>query len=364
MDIIAIDVGTASVSAALARKGREASEILAVLRQPFDLLNPQHTHGHDARAAHIMRRALANIFQQVHTHMPHPTTIYISFSGPFFEELEIQKTIERSIPDRPIDAKEQKEAFQLLQEEASHSNKNLQLIKGILTYQAINGYPVDNSFGFHGKILELKGSFLFLSSFLKKALEEEKETFFPKIPCFYYSDVSLLHRAVSERTLSPFPALILDVGGEITTVVLATSHDLFQSISPLFVGMRTIERHLASLLSISQTHAEALIKQYSTGVLDEAEKKRIAPILTVVLDHWWQEIQKKLGTTIHLPISVIVSGAGRDFLPLTSYLERLAKEQKFSVTPLVIPFDTLLSPRALAEGKDTILSLLLLYAGA
>ncbi len=366
MDIIAVDIGTASVSAALMRRGKHAAEIVTVLREPFDLFKHTEEDERAKRAGFVISQALRRIFSEAHRTFPHPDNIRISFSDPFFEEHQEEISIERKNADRPIHADEVASAYAELQKKAEAvAGHHLRVVSGTLTHQAINGYPIDSAAGFRGKALDLGARFLLVSAVLKDHINECVSTFFPKTPISYFAESTILARTLERAGAKKYPAIILDIGGELTSVTLVTAPSALQNLPPVFLGMRTMGRNVASVLGVAESHAEALLKQYSKGVLGEDEKNRVDQAMNTTLGRWWGEISSRLSDRVRSSIAhIALSGGGRDFPPIAEYLAHHAIGQGLTnpgIVPLAIPSEAL-SSQALSSGGDTILASLLFYA--
>lgn len=371
---MAIDLGTASVSAAIAARPSskkeshmvEKPQVIKVFRYPFNLA--------EADPNKIFINSLNNLFKDAHKESTGIDTILISLSSPLFVENDIQKKIVRKYPSSPISKEEYKNLINSFQEEAVSPQKNyLTLVNTDFLNILINGYKAPDSVpGYTGRVLELTAKAIFVSKFLKKNLDENKERFFPKSEVSYFSNSSAVFRAISALDLNS--ALVFDIGGETTSLYFVVSGKVSQS-KDLSFGVRALERRVAAFLSgpnpVSISDSESILRKYTLGVLDSPLKNRLERILDSALDEWWGGSARELEEEAALLISkkIFVTGGGADFLVFSEAIKKgFKKTYNIDTDPSVLTADLFkddfVSAGALSGGSDLVLaSLLLFYAG-
>ncbi len=362
-EIIAIDVGSASISAALARVGPRATEIVSVIRHPFDLIQNENDTQNQKRSLHVVKSALAAVFADAHQQMPHAQTLRISFAEPFFQEREVEKAIERP--------QEQKSIAQSEIDALTHDNRQadhalVSVAQSLLNFR-INGYPVAKALGYPGHILQVRIQEIAVSRPIYDDIVELKSRWYPKSDVAYFADPQVLRAALHASAFKKMPALLIDVGGEVTGFYLTKEGETPLQYPPVFIGLKTLERRIASTLRLDQAHAAALVRHFGSESLDEPLKKRIDPIIENLLKDWWESSKNALGARGLGDIAqILVSGSGRDFPPLMHYINQHANNvfsgvQTPSIDGFVFPSESLLPPKSLSRGGDIMLASLILY---
>lgn len=375
-EIIAIDIGTASVSAVLARTNPNGIvEIVSILRYPYDLLGDFVHSDKQKKVFYMLQGAITKAFADMRQKSSSVNSIRISFADPFFEERELETVITRHDAKKSITEDEINSALKdtggwnvLNAPHDSGTQTTLVNLMREVSGLKVNGYPVKEAVGCRGSTLEIRIHELSISSVLKDCIVEQKEKFYPNSRIEYYSDPSILKRAIFAKKPEQMPILVVDIGGEVTTLFVLRDFTTIQKCSPLFFGVRTLERRIATFLRIDRSHAESTVRQYSDEMLDDSVKNKIEPIIRSFLVDWYTNLRLSLknaavGTGI---AQVLVVGSGKE---INSFIEHLAsKIKEFSHEELnmkVIPFfvntDMFLPPKSLSEGGDTILASLLLY---
>lgn len=360
-EIIAIDIGTASVSAALARISEGAlTEIVSIARHPFDLLRDEEYQGGQKRATRILGDSITKIFADMHGQRKTVHDIRVSVADPFFEEREATVVIDRQDANKPIERKEIDSALE--------KNNSEYTTREIISC-FVNGYTVADAVGYRGSTLEILSRNFLISPAVKKQIEEQKEKFFPHCPMQYYSDTRLFQKTFNTSKQGPFPNLVLDIGGEVTSCFVLMDNAALAHCNPVYFGLRTLERRIESYLNIDHAHAESIVRQYSSGVLDEEMKARIDPLLGTMLSEWLAGVNDSIHARgVARGIQEInIAGAGRDLGIFNDYLSKhinilLGDDvTKPKINNFVVPTDTLFPQKSLTQGGDIVLASLILY---
>jgi len=376
--ILAVDVGTVSISAALAEKTLPDGkyEIKKVLRYFFQLIDIS-SKGKD-RNEQIMRMFLGGfnkLFADTFKLERSIDEILISFSDPFFVEKRITRGSARKHPDNPITPEEMAGLIKEMEAEATEGPKDLALAGKEMVSLRVNGYPVDNAVGYRGSTVEASGLFTLISKFLKEYVEDAKEKFFPRSTINYYSDVRVLWQVLKSTENIFEPAAVIDIGGEMTGVFFVGAvsgaanntflPDAIEHGKPVAFGVRTIERRLAAFLKTDFFEAESAFKKYTAGTLDETMRVKVSKILDSAMEDWWNSLTGSLADFKGKKILITGGGADCDFFSETIKLN-FKKYYDLDINVHVLQAeafkDYFSPPDMLKGGSDVVLASLMLYS--
>mgnify|MGYP001591194909 FL=1 len=231
----------------------------------------------------------------------------------------------------------------------------------------VSGYEVANPVGYTGKSLEIEAVFTLVSSTLKDYVAEAKETFFPGSEVRFYSDARVLRQALLATENLFDPVLTVDIGGEVTGVFWADKHTIEHAGASAF-GIRTLARRVGASFKTDLAEAEALLKKYTAGTLDEAPKVKLERALSSALADWWSffKTAKQTLPAGLLPKKAVLTGGGADFALFSSVLKDNFKAEHgidLSVQTLLAEAfrDFLNPPDTFSGGGDVILTSLLIF---
>ena len=104
---LAVDVGTASVSAALAQgNGNGFFEVIALVRHPFNLLASKVPEDREKRAGYVVSNAIHQTLREVRERVRTVDVIRIAFTGIFFREFGSVRVFSRNNANEPITSAE------------------------------------------------------------------------------------------------------------------------------------------------------------------------------------------------------------------------------------------------------------------
>lgn len=363
-----IDIGTASVSAVFATSTRDADELKTrfnigtVFHQTFNLLT--FSHGvPEARAWHVVNTALSKTFADAAAAHIHPRMIKISFASLFFKEYTVQETITRANPDRPITRAELDGIREVCKQKVAEG-KDMEMIQWRVLHEAVNGYSVADAAGYTGETLRCSFQFLFISRLLYAHIQELLERYFPSVSVTFFSDADVLVSLV-EHTPATLPSLIIDIGGEATSCYMLHADRGIIYHMPVYFGVRTLERRIATSIRIDIDEAASLLHRFTAGTLHENEWEKIQPIVESAIKDWWSALTKEISAD-HIA-SVVVAGAGRDMVFFTDMIKKQAYDvfsiQAEHVLPLMVPNDQCIPQKVFDFGGDVVLGGLLLVDG-
>ncbi len=377
--ILAIDLGTASISAVVAVRYEKKDyksiagpcEILKVLRYPIDLFGYQIS-GEEQKLPFILKDGFLKMFKDAYGVSHHIDIVLIALSDPFFLDKKLQKKIERANPDKIISKSEADAMIKSLGEIAA--TKNLFAVGREVLGVKINGYNIENAAGYKGRSLEAEMIFTLISRTLKDYIENAKEKFFPKAEARYYSDSRALWRLLKVTENFADPALVVDIGGEVTGIFWADKNNI-EHVGASAFGIRTLSRRISTSLKTDQKDTEAIFRKYTLGTLDETLKMKLERALSPALADWWTSLKNILKNTFTpasagvIPKKIIVSGGGADFALFSGFLkDSFKKDFGADIEPQILRaeafLDMLYPSGLLAGGGDIILSALILFADA
>ena len=372
--VLAVDIGTASISAVLAAAYLKENkrEILRIFRYQVNLVAYSNTKESGDRTSHLLKEKLLKAFAEASAALReisfgHIDLLLVSFSDPFFLDEKIEKKVFRANLQAPINQTEINYILKSLEEDAKHSHGSLAAASSEALAYLVNGYEVTSPIGYKAKSLEVFAALTLITPILKEYIESAKNKFFPECSVKYFSDARVLWNALRLTDNLSEPLLFLDIGGEVTGVFLASSAGI-EHIGAATFGIRTLERRISASFGMDHLDAEAMLKMYTAGTLDDPKKDKIEKIISSALTDWWSEIHKallRLGIK-GLPKKAMVSGGGADFSVFPVFIKENMKE-----TDIIIlkseAFKDFFYPSSsnqgsLLGGGDVILSALLLFA--
>lgn len=249
-NVLAIDFGTASVSAAVAEKHTTGKFFVCdVWRYPYDSSDGQN-------ANRTVLTSSKKIFSDAFKFYPKIENIAVSFSGPFC----FQKTVKEEFIRESLDLAISEEEFTntLLSLENRHQ-ENLKLVSYDTLEIKVNGYAVASPVGHKGESLEVETGLLFVSPHLKNHFEEMKDIFFPASNFAFFSDSLVLKKTIL-RFFSPKKEFaVLDIGGNAS----------FFADSMFLFGLCPIEKKIRKCLSVFFSgHLDYPYERFAKKILD------------------------------------------------------------------------------------------------
>lgn len=247
--VLAIDVGTASVSAAVAEKLTNGKFFV------YDVWRCQYDASDTQASTKILLKGSEKIFYESSKFYPDIKKVVTGFSSPFFFQKTASRKFTRANPDFLISDKELIESTKNLE---SEQKDDLGLISQDILESKVDGYIVESPIGYKGEDLEIKVNFLMVSTFFKKHLEKLKDKYFPLSEFRFFSDYSILKKVVSVLFSPKEEFTILDIGGEVS---------VFDGVVFPF-GVCAIEKRVGKIFSI-----------LSSGHLDYPHERSVNKVL-------------------------------------------------------------------------------------
>src|SRR3989338_4547099 len=331
ISVLAVDIGTASISAAVSERGSDGkADILKILRYTVRLVGPavpRHNGGEQTIA--LFLSSFKKLFAEAHKVKRKLDKIVISFADPFFVEKKLTKKILRNNAKTPVSHEEIKDLIIQMEKEACDGNQELVVGGREIILMKVNGYLVGNPVGYKGSSLEISAAFTLVSKYLKDYIEQAKESIFSYVEISYYSDTRVLWHALKASDNLFEPALVIDIGGEISSLFFVDSAG-------------TIE------------------------TLDPALKMKIAKILDIASRDWWMLFKDTMKEE-RIPKKILLTGGGAGFsifietikLNFKRYYDMEVDLQAMKAEAFR---DFLKPPDAISGGGDVTLAALTLYA--
>ena len=373
-DILAVDLGTASISAAVVQRHEKASsdapaglcEVKKVLKCPLNLLGYQLS-ADAGKLPYILKDGFMKVFKDAYAVSRHADVILIALSEPFFLDKKTRREEVRLNPSKPIGQAEIDAVGKFLSEDVLALNKRLAPVGRNILAMRVNGYDVGDAVGYKGKTFEAEAIFTLVSATLKSYVDEAKEKFFPRSAISFSSDTWALWKLLKSTENLSDPVLVIDIGGEVTGVFVANKN-LIEHMGAAAFGIRTLARRTGAALKIGQEEVEPILRKYTAGALDERLKMKVDRILSAALFDWWASIKNSISAPAAFK-KILLSGGGADFSVFSVFLKDGFKKDygaEVSVEPLrAEAFSDFLDPAgALSGGGDIILAALSIFVDA
>ncbi len=263
-----------------------------------------------------------------------PEEVIMGFSGNTAKLCTHNFEFQRKEPGEKMDAGELKELVK------SVHQQSLDRIKGNLTYKekqlgiklvssdivnlSIDGYRVINPLSFRGKRVRITVSASYVLSSDYDIINSIAVALKLRLARIAYGPYAVL-KAIGAGDALNFSAVMIDVGGNITDVVVVKNGNI-QNASMFILGGHLFTKRLAHEFNLSEKNAEDLKVNYAKGRLDEKDQRRIAEMLAEDLDLWYSGVEfilQDASKEALIPAKLLCYGGGSQLPGLASTLNRL-----------------------------------------
>lgn len=310
---LAIDIGTASISAVLFSCKKDGKpDIIKIFRK-------YHKHSLSREGTAFQKSALRDLmllFKEVERLYPRIVVneIRIGLASPFYLArtltLSAKHDAKEKITENDINRIIQKGSKEI---EQDFLENTLKVFETHISRLTLNGYELARIVGRQAEDIALtiryaavKKEFLkTLSERLASATKAANIRFFT-FPVIYFS---VFHDLISQKKE---PLLFLDIGGETTEITLVENATI-REVSTLPIGVLNFIYRIAEKFNTDNDSASALLKRYSGGTLEGEAAETIKTILKNEIQKWrpafarmFEAIESKLSTTL----TVFILGGG------------------------------------------------------
>lgn len=200
----------------------------------------------------------------------------------------------------------------------------IKLVSADIVNFNIDGYRVINPLSFKGGNIKIDISSSYVSVPDFSLINDIVDDLGVRLLKVAYGPYAVI-RAIGAEDSLDFSVAMIDVGGNITDVVLVKNGNI-QSAAMFILGGRLFTRRLANKLNISEATAEGLKVKYTADNFAPGEKMKIEKILAEDIELWLSGVELVLseaGTQFLLPSKIFLYGGGSQLPELANSLHRL-----------------------------------------
>lgn len=200
----------------------------------------------------------------------------------------------------------------------------IRLVSADIVNFSIDGYRVINPLDFKGSNIKIgiSSSYVSLPDFeIITGIAHELGLRLLKIAYGPYAVI----KAIGAEDSFNFSSILIDVGGNITDVILVKNGNIHHA-GMFLLGGRLFTRRLTNKLDMAEDIAEELKVKYSRDRFSEAEKGKIGKMFAEDIDLWFSGVQLILaesGKKALLPSKIFLYGGGSRLPELANSLHRL-----------------------------------------
>lgn len=200
----------------------------------------------------------------------------------------------------------------------------IKLVSADIINFSIDGYRVINPLSFKGHNIKIGISSSYVSIPDFEIINDIADELGVRLLKIAYGPYAVIKVIGAEDALN-FSAVMIDVGGNITDVVLVKNGNI-QSAEMFILGGRLFTRRLANKLDISEKAAEELKIKYAADSFSAAEKAKIEKLFVEDIDLWLSGVElilSEAGTKFLLPSKIFLYGGGSQLPGLVNSLHHL-----------------------------------------
>jgi cell division protein FtsA len=269
-----------------------------------------------------------------------PNEVIIGFSGNTIKMFTSVFDVERKNQDSKIESYELKSIISSAHDNSIlEINKNLsqrekqegvRLISSDISDFVIDGYRIINPLNFKGGKIKVSVSSSFVLSSDFEMIEKIVGDLNLKLLKVSYGPYAVL-KAIGGQDVFGFNAIMLDVGGNITDVVMVKNGNV-QKAGMFVLGGRMFTKRIAHKFGLTEDQAEDLKIRYAKDQIDSKDSGLIAEILEQDIDLWFSGVELTLESYAEdylLPAQILVFGGSSQLPGLVASLNKL-RDKPFS----------------------------------
>lgn len=202
--------------------------------------------------------------------------------------------------------------------------EGIRLISSDVADFVIDGYRIINPLNFKGGKLKVSISSSFVLSSDFELIESIASDLNLKILKISYGPYAVL-KAIGGQDVSGFNAIMLDVGGNITDVVMVKNGNI-QKAGMFVLGGRMFTKRIARQFGLTEDQAEDLKIKYAKDLIESDDSKHIKEILEQDIELWFSGVELTLESYAQsclLPAQIMVFGGSSQLPGLVSSLNKL-----------------------------------------
>lgn len=200
----------------------------------------------------------------------------------------------------------------------------IRLVSADIVSFSIDGYRIINPLSFKGSNIKIgiSSSYVLLPDF--EMITRIAHDLGLRLLKVAYGPYAVIKALGADDSLN-FSAVLIDVGGNITDVVLVKNGNIHHA-GMFLLGGRLFTRRLTNKLEMAEEIAEELKVKYSRDRFNEAEKVKIEKLLAEDIDLWFSGVRLILAETGRkalLPVRIFLYGGGSQLPGLANSLHWL-----------------------------------------
>ncbi len=273
-----------------------------------------------------------------------PSETVMGVSGEQVKGFTTIVQFERSNPEAKISEKEMvniitkvqetayRNSLKKYREELGNQDLEIKLVNAALTHIIIDGERVEEPLGFRGRKIQVGvynayAPLVQLSNLQKIASELGLE-----LMAIAAEPYALAETVIASHE-KHFEALLIDVGGSTTDVVLIKDQDVL--VTKMFgIGVDCVREEISRAFDISESEAEKLKRKYILKELEEEKQvKKIATAIAEGLDSWQMALEvvlEEISESDPLPANILLTGGGTNLPEVKEIVQKLTKSKSLA----------------------------------
>ncbi|MDD3190318.1 MAG: cell division FtsA domain-containing protein [Candidatus Pacebacteria bacterium] len=265
-----------------------------------------------------------------------PNEAIIGFSGNTVRISTNSFEIQRENPDKKIEPAELKKiirsaysrAMDVIDSELSFREKQVgvNLISADVADFNIDGYRIINPLNFKGHKIKISTSSSFVLSSDFEMINKIAEGLNLRLVKIAYGPYAVL-KAVGGQDSFNFNAVMIDVGGNITDVVVVKNGNI-EKADMFVLGGNIFTKRIANRLKVSEAKAEEIKINFSKKKLDDKSAQTVEDIFVEDIDLWRSGVElvlEEYSKESLSPSLILFYGGGSQLPGLASSLNELSK---------------------------------------